>query len=444
MTLALGLAVLSAAGCASVRNARDAQDGTSILDGERIASFAESGIDTSAPVSVAQLESAALRFSPALLQARQGVILAQLGVKDVDSALIPTLDANAGYTLQTSNYAPATETDWSLDDSINVGASLNWLLYDFGRTRAAAREAVQDLAAAEYGLAAAEDGVVYGVRRASFALLRAIELYGVALESESAYADHLQQMRDRFDVGAVNSYAVTKAAVDASNARLASVTSSNAVLTCRANLDLALGIAESPVFELVASEMPDFSGRGVDDLMAVARTTAPALAAARANAEGARHAIDKTIADLYPSLGLSIQLTGSGSDDFLWNLIGAGNVAQSVFAAGRNRRAIDRAVANFRIARSKAVQAELELYNALSVAVLDGERARQQLEVALESERMAQENYDIVNERYEVGKASELERTDAQVALSSAKAATVSARYDSLDAQIAIAKLIGL
>ena len=50
-----------------------------------------------------------------------------------------------------------------------------------------------------------------------------VELLGVAAESEASYATHLQQMRDRFDVGAVNSYAVTKAAVDASNARLSAV-----------------------------------------------------------------------------------------------------------------------------------------------------------------------------------------------------------------------------
>ncbi len=444
ITLALGLTAISVAGCASVRNARDAQDGTSILDGERIATFAEAGIDTAAPVPVATLESAALRFSPALLQARQAVILAQLGVKDVNSALIPTLDANAGYTLQTANYAPATETDWSLDDSPTAGATLTWLLYDFGRTHAAEREAIQGLAAAELNLQAAEDGVAYGVRRASFGLLRAIELLAVSQASEAAYADHLKQMQDRFDVGAVNSYAVTKAAVDASNARLATVTASNAVLTCRANLNLALGLVEAPMYDVVASDVPDFAGSTADDLMAIARTNAPALAAVRANAEGARYAIDQKIAELYPQLGVSIKLTGSGADDFLWNLVGAANISESIFAAGRHQRAIDRAVASFRIARAKAVEAELDLYNQLVLAVLDNERALQQLDVALESERMSEENYNIVNERYEVGKASELERTDAQVALSSAKAATVSARYDSLDARIAIAKLLGL
>ena len=42
-----------------------------------------------------------------------------------------------------------------------------------------------------------------------------------------------------------------------------------------------------------------------------------------------------------------------------------------------------------------------------------------------------------------MGKASALERTDAQVALSSAEAAVVTARYDLQDTQILLARLIG-
>ena len=49
----------------------------------------------------------------------------------------------------------------------------------------------------------------------------------------------------------------------------------------------------------------------------------------------------------------------------------------------------------------------------------------------------------IVSQQYDVGKASELERSDAQVALSSAKASVVSAKYDYFDSQILISRLIG-
>ena len=58
------------------------------------------------------------------------------------------------------------------------------------------------------------------------------------------------------------------------------------------------------------------------------------------------------------------------------------------------------------------------------------------------SERAARENFDIVTAQFNVGKASSLDRTDAQVSLTEARAASVSAEYDYREAVAAIAYLI--
>ena len=50
---------------------------------------------------------------------------------------------------------------------------------------------------------------------------------------------------------------------------------------------------------------------------------------------------------------------------------------------------------------------------------------------------------DLVTERFNVGKASALERTDAQVPYTSAQADAVSAKYDWQDALATIAYLTG-
>ena len=96
-----------------------------------------------------------------------------------------------------------------------------------------------------------------------------------------------------------------------------------------------------------------------------------------------------------------------------------------------------------RIARSKLAQAEQQLFNQVLTATLSADRARKSLAVAEAALKASQENFDVVSNRYDVGKASALERTDAQVALSSAEAAVVTARYDLLDTQILLARLIG-
>jgi outer membrane protein TolC len=178
--------------------------------------------------------------------------------------------------------------------------------------------------------------------------------------------------------------------------------------------------------------------------MAVAATNAPALAALRASADAAKDYVDWTICDLYPKLSFSLTFDAKGeSSPLLWNYAAVPAVAQTLFAAGAKNRQIEAAVAQLRAARSKLAEAEQKLFNQVLVATLSADRARKSLAVAETALQAAHENFDVVSNRYDVGKASALERTDAQVALSSAEAAVVTARYDLLDTQILIARLIG-
>jgi len=57
--------------------------------------------------------------------------------------------------------------------------------------------------------------------------------------------------------------------------------------------------------------------------------------------------------------------------------------------------------------------------------------------------QQAQESLDIVSVQYQVGSASAVDVTDAQVALTSAKANQVNARYDYLTAVAQIHHYIG-
>lgn len=435
-------ALLALAGCGTVRDAREAQRPGGELPGERIVSFAETGLPANGTVSLAKLEETALAASPGVMQARQAVIAAQIAVRDAKAAYIPTLDAAAGYTYKAAK--ASANADTTHDGAIGGSASFTWLAYDFGKSRAAKRRAVSSLISAERNSKSVENATRYGVRSACYALKRSVELCDVATESVSIYAEHLAQMKERLNVGAVNSYAVTKAGVDWAQSVLSAVTASNAVHAARAALNLAIGIADAPEFEIEEGGIATYAGLGVGELMDIARTNSPALASLRASAEGASYYVDYTVANLYPSLGLTIQYQATYDDStLLWNLVGAGQLSQSVFCAGRKRRMIEAAVAQLRIARAQVAAEELSLHNSLTTAVLDSVRATQQLEVACRSLEMAKENFDIVSKRYEVGKASELERSDAQVAFSSAKAAVVSAKYDYYDSQILISRLIG-
>ena len=211
------------------------------------------------------------------------------------------------------------------------------------------------------------------------------------------------------------------------------------------NLVSAIGLAESTSFSISTAKLREYE-LNVEKLMETARLSEPGLAALLTTENAAVLNVEKAIKDLYPSLNLNLGAVLSGHDPtlpMLWNATGAASLSGTLFTGGKKENAIKLAVLQLKNARASTVAYQQELYKKLSTATLNAELAQKQLQVAQLTESQAQEYFDIVNEQYNVGKASSLERTDAQVALSDAKAKTVSAIYDYQDAMALIANLIG-
>jgi len=118
-------------------------------------------------------------------------------------------------------------------------------------------------------------------------------------------------------------------------------------------------------------------------------------------------------------------------------------VIQDLLAIPRKTSQIDQAVAQLRSARARRAGQEQLIYLDLSQAVAEREDAKQRLELSTLVVQQAQENVDLVNERYKVGRASAVEVTDAQVALSQAQSDQVTARFDYLAAVAQVQRTIG-
>ena len=437
--------LLAGTACSTVEEAREAQDAANRLRGERTVSFSEYGFPAGIALSLSDFEGIALDANPKVFQARQAVIAAELAVKDVRSDYEPKIDATASYSRGTHNNSSHGQSFHS-DGGSKVGLSLELLLWDFGKTDARFQKALAELLSAEKALLSAENLVRYNVRKAYFELRRSTELNVVAEQSVSQYKEHLTQMLAKYEAQKGTKYDCTKAEVDYNNAVLQSINTQNRIKTARAELNLALGFAESPNYEIGGNVMGTFVG-DVEVLMTIAREREPGLAELIAREKAASAYVDKTIADLYPSLGLNFTASLEGDDldmPKIWNLIGTAKIAQNVFDGGKNVRAIENAVAQLRIARSRVAAYEQELYAKICTAALNLTRAKKQREVAQLSERAARENFDIVTEQFRVGKASALDRTDAQVSLTEARAASVTAEYDYREAIAAIAYLIAM
>ena len=252
-------------------------------------------------------------------------------------------------------------------------------------------------------------------------------------------------MLAKYEHGKGTKYDCSKARVDYDSSVLDQITSANNVRTAQAELVKTLGFDKALDFSTGDGQMPDIT-LDVDSLMEIVRKNDPALGVLRATAEAAKLYIDEQIAELYPTISVSAEAIASGISQgwpAVWNLSGGAEVAQNIFNGDRNINAIKQAVSQLRTARSMISEYEQSVYAELTTARLNLNKAKKQYEVALASEKVAKENLELVTERFNVGKASSLERTDAQVSYTSAQADAVSAKYDCQDALAEIFRIIG-
>jgi outer membrane protein len=440
--LACGLTLV---GCTTVKEARKVQNDPEVqLPGEYTMTAEQAGLRTDRPMSLAELEAIALKCNPTVLQASIAVNQAMLALQNTKSQYLPTASLSASHNRATANRDRRRETTRNTG-SYSGSLGLNLVLFDFGQRSAVIKQAEKDFLAANEEYVAAKNQVVYTVRKAFFELKRNIGLHDVAVDAVQQYQDHLEQVKLKREIGASMDYDVIKAEVDYQNARLKEITTANSVATGWADLNQALGLMEYPAYTLGEAEVHEYT-QNADELMELARNCEPSLAAMRYDVEVASAQIDEAIAALYPSLSISLSGSVSGPNPglpWLWNLNGGLSLAETLFNGGRNLRAIRLAANSLRLARSRYAAKEQAVYRNLIVAVLTMNRAKQSLEVAKLSEKSAQQNLDIVNEKYKHGKATAVDRTDAQVSYSTAKADVVTAHFDYLEAQTAVAYLIG-
>ena len=437
------LPIVVLTGCTTVREARKVQRGEDSPIGERMPTAAELGLTADKAATLADLEEVALKANPAVRKAVNGVNMAFLAIKIKKADFLPMITASAGHSRTTRN-TNKHNYDYDTVGTYNAGINLDLMIFDFGKTNAAVKQSLEEYKEAVQNLRSVENGVIFAVRTAYFALLRAVELDKVAKETVEQYKEHLDHVQIKNDVGSGTPFDLTKAKVDYNNAVLKANSTANNVSIGWTNLVSAIGLAESTSFSISTAKLREYE-LNLEKLMETARLSEPGLALLTTENAAVLN-VEKAIKDLYPSLNLNLGAVLSGHDPtlpMLWNATGAASLSGTLFTGGKKENAIKLAVLQLKNARASTVAYQQELYKKLSTATLNAELAQKQLQVAQLTESQAQEYFDIVNEQYNVGKASSLERTDAQVALSDAKAKTVSAIYDYQDAMALIANLIG-
>jgi TolC family type I secretion outer membrane protein len=433
---------LGLCGCATVRQAREAQSKAHVPPGERTVTAEEAGLNDNATLMLDRALELALTNHPAMTQARQNVLAAIAGVRQARSAFWPAVGGTVHYRQATANteVAPMEAT---FDDSYGGALSLDFLLYDFGKTPAMVRQALAQQVAATEELRATRSTLVREVRVAYLDLCRAIELLQVKEEAERQFKLRLEQVTAFVEVGRRIRYDLTKAEVDLGNARLELINARNTLYAARATLNRRLGLAEETSYQVAPEDLAPVH-EVIEELAAIARRQHPGIRALQAKENVASAAVDEAIADLYPSLRLQADYSLSGGGfPLVSNASGALRAAFSLFTGWLKTARIQRAAAQLRAARSQVADREQLIYLDLSLALSQLKTARQRFSLTELVLRQARESVELVASQYRLGKASAVELTDAQVSLYNAQAGHVNARFDCQTATAQIRYALG-
>lgn len=430
--LTCAAAALALGACATVRDARLAQDPATALPGERTPTAQELGLATSGKLDLERAVQTALDVQPSVLAARRAEEAAEARVGEAEAAYYPQLAASASTEYRNREAVSGGQPSGSEEHRFkSAGFRLSWLMFDFGRTSALARQAADQWLAAQADSKSAEVDAVFGVRTAYFTLVRQIRLREVAKDAVIQFQEHLDQVSEFVRVGTRIPYDRTKAEVDLGNAKLDLVRAEDAALLAQAALASSMGLAELsdwvPDGDAPMPVPPDT----FDACWAAALRGSPTLAAATARVDASYELVNARIAELYPSFDLGFAFNWAGATTPLpWNWSLGGSASWIPFDGFQNLYSIDEAVANLRAARAARAAVEQQTWLDVRtswIATIDAKRALELTSLIVKS---AEENLTLAQGLFDAGSGTAVELTDARQALTTARSDDVQAHAE--------------
>lgn len=218
----------------------------------------------------------------------------------------------------------------------------------------------------------------------------------------------------------------------------------------RAVIELARAMGLPPGTALTVSGDPTTAIADLpltaDQAVALALAQRPDLRAERQRLLAVRQSLAASRADLLPTLGAAgyVQTSGTGLDalDRTWS-IGIG-LHWPIFDGFRRERRTDAQRLRLDSEQHRLADLEAQVEADARLAVLDLASAREQVEIATERQRLAEEELAEARDRFAAGVSGTMETTAAEADLAAARDALIQARVNAGAAQVGAARALGL
>jgi outer membrane protein TolC len=407
-----------------------------------------------APLTLAEVVTAALRTSPAVAEAEATAERAGAGVTQSRAALLPSLsaDGSAVRFQLPMVVAPLHGLDLqhppAFQRTLVQGAlTLGWTLFDGGsnlaqlrRSRALGDAALADADAARSQLIvqAAESFLQLGSTREVLAAA------GHQTASLAAEQDRAQRMLRE---GRAAPVAVLRAEAALDRARADSVAAAADVEVAERALARLMGVDTSAVQsrELATARLADSTVPDRAALLAAARTNSPQLASSRRALAAARARRAQARGSWLPRIQVVGRFTeyGSGAGDYSGEWQAGVQLSYPLFTGGARIGAVDAANAETRAAAARLEGAEQQLEGSLDQALASLRSASQRVAALAASVAQWQEVVRIERLSLDAGSGTQTDYLSAEAELYAARAALTRARAARIDARVALAGVTG-
>jgi outer membrane protein TolC len=315
--------------------------------------------------------------------------------------------------------------------------SLSQLLFDFGKTVASVDAARKLAEISRFDIELQRQLVTLAVKEAYTNTLFAMRLIRVQRQALERADLNLKSVRGFFDVGTRPKSDVVRAEVDVANARVDNIRADNAERLARVALNTSMGVPANTKFELVDNLVYVKVTDPDRDLVAEALKQRPEYTQAKLRIEGSESLLKRSFRDFFPDVVGTGSYGGVRSSlDPAWSAGIALN--WSLFDGGNRLSRYREAKANLEASQARLKVTELDIAREVEQArstVLESDERILAAQAAVAS---AQENFRLVQGRFDAGVGTILDLTDAQLALTQAQNTEAQALADF---RIALARL---
>lgn len=405
------------------------------------------------PLTLEQARALALKNHPQILASQANSLRAGQVLTQARSAYFPTLNGNitAAQANESARLGAGVLNDPRLFTHFGSGLSLSQLITDSGRTPNLVANARLQAQASQEDYQATRYDVVLAVDQAYFEVLLAQELIKVAQQTVAARQTVVNQVTALTQNQLKSQVDLSFAQVNRSQAQLMLIRAQDRLATAYADLGQALGTNQAIPYQLARQPMPANPPDNPDQLIAQAYQNRPELASFELQREAAQKMVYAERDLKRPTVSL---MAVGGALPY----INPGNANPNI-PVGYESAAVNVQVPIFNGhlfgARQRAAAYELQAADQRLRDLQDRvardvrtawEHARTAFEAIAPSEQMlAQANMalNLSQGRYNLGLASIVELTQAQLGQTQAQVENLSAQYDYQQAYAALQYTLG-